>query len=282
MRSIPLLAVDATDVFDEIAAAKRQPRRGRMGAARAEVLTAYQGYEDAAPEVGELDEAPLTDPQKEAMRHAFTVETQPMTALRGDLLKRISVARCPFCGISESSTLDHYLPKEQYPEFSIFPKNLVPSCAVCNTRKRDRILDEGTNVRMFLHPCYDVIPDTAFLEVHTRMEADALVLSYRLTRPAGMALQTFQHLRSHFNELNLADRYRRMGLEHLGGQYPALRRAYGPGEDAGRVAEKLIEAAEDCEEMSGPNYWIAKLYRSLAGNEDFCDGGFESVRPQPH
>ena len=27
-----------------------------------------------------------------------------MTALRGDLLKRISVARCPFCGISESST----------------------------------------------------------------------------------------------------------------------------------------------------------------------------------
>lgn len=282
MRLIPLLAVDATDVFDEIAAAKLQPRRGRMRAARAEILAAYQGYEDAAPEVGELDEAPLTDPQKEAMRHAFTVETQPMKALRGDLLKRISVARCPFCGISESSTLDHYLPKEQYPEFSIFPKNLVPSCAVCNTRKRDRILDEGTNVRMFLHPCYDVIPDTAFLAVHTRMKADALILSYRLTRPAGMALRTFQHLQSHFNELDLADRYRRMGLEHLGGQYPALRRAYGPGEDAGRVAEKLIEGAEDFEHVSGPNYWVAKLYRSLAGNKDFCDGGFESVRPQPH
>ncbi|MCK1453591.1 hypothetical protein IVB36_22630 [Bradyrhizobium sp. 35] len=249
-----------------------------MRAARAEVLAAYHGYEDAAPEVGELDDAPLTDPQKEAMRHAFTVETQPMTALRGDLLKRISVARCPFCGIGESSTLDHYLPKEQYPEFSVFPKNLVPSCAVCNTRKRDRILDKGTNVRMFLHPCYDLIPDTAFLAVRARMKADALVLSYRLTRPAGMALQTFQHLRSHFNELDLADRYRRMGLEHLGGQYPALRRAYGPSEDAERVAEKLIEGAEDFEEVSGPNYWLAKLYRVLAGNEDFCDGGFEAIR----
>ena len=220
MRSIPLLAVDATAVFNEIAAAKHQPRRGRMRAARAEVLAAYQDYEDAAPEVGGLDEVPLTDVQKEAMRHAFTVETQPMTALRGELLKRISVARCPFCGISESSTLDHYLPKEQYPEFSVFPKNLVPSCAVCNTRKRDRILDEGTNVRMFLHPCYDVIPDMAFLAVRARMEADALIMSYRLTRPAGMALQTFQHLRSHFNELDLADRYRRMGLEHLGDSIP--------------------------------------------------------------
>ena len=129
MRSIPHLAVDATDVFDEIAAAKHLLRRGRMLAARAEVLAAYQGYEDAAPEVGGLDRVPLTDLQKEAMRHAFTVETEPMTVLRGDLLKRISVARCPFCGISESSTLDHYLPKEQYPEFSVFPKNLVPSCA---------------------------------------------------------------------------------------------------------------------------------------------------------
>jgi hypothetical protein len=110
MRSIQLLAVDATDVFDEIAAAKHQPRRSRMQAARPEVLAAYQGYENAAPEVGDLDKARLTDRQKEAMRHAFIVETEPMTALRGDLLKRISVARCPFCGISESSTLDHYLP----------------------------------------------------------------------------------------------------------------------------------------------------------------------------
>jgi hypothetical protein len=169
------------------------------------------------PNASSISSSALTDLQKEAMRHAFTVETQPMTALRGDLLKRISVARCPFCGISESSTLDHYLPKEQYPEFSVFQKNLVPSCAVCNTRKRDRILDEGTNVRMFLHPCYDVIPDMAFLAVRARMEVDALILSYRLTRPAGMAVQTFQHLRSHFNELDLADRYRRMGLEHLGG-----------------------------------------------------------------
>ncbi|MFD2235280.1 HNH endonuclease [Phaeospirillum tilakii] len=282
MRSIPLLAIDATNVFDEIAAAKHQPRRRLMQSARAEVLAAYQGYEDAVPEVGGLDEAPLTDPQKEAMRHAFTVETQPMTALRGDLLKRISVARCPFCGINESSTLDHYLPKEQYPEFSVFPKNLVPSCAVCNTRKRDRILDEGTNVRIFLHPCYDVIPDMAFLTVRARMEADALVLSYRLTRPAGMPLQTFQHLRSHFNELELADRYRRMGLEHLGCQYPALRRVYGVAGDAERVAVKLLEEAEDFEEVSGQNYWLAKLYRALAGNSDFCDGGFEAVRPQPH
>ena len=96
MRSIPLLAVDATDIFDEIAAAKQMPRRRRLQAVRAKVLVAYQGYEDAAPEVGGLERAQLTDLQKEAMRHAYTVETEPMTVLRGTLLKRVIVARCPF------------------------------------------------------------------------------------------------------------------------------------------------------------------------------------------
>lgn len=280
MRSIPLLVVDATNVFDEIAEAKRQPRRNQMRAARDKVLVAYQAYEGAVPEVGELRGASLTATQKEAIQHAYTVETAPMTTLRGNLLKRVSVARCPFCGISESSTLDHYLPKEQYPEFAIFPKNLVPSCAICNTRKRDRILDDGTNVRMFLHPCYDSIPDMPFLRVRARMKSDALILSYRLTHPRGMSLRTFQHLQLHFKELDLADRYRRMGLEHLGSQYPALRRAYGPNEDPGRVAEKLVQGAEDFEEVSGTNYWLAKLYRALASNAEFCDGGFEAVRPQ--
>jgi len=279
MRSIPLLPVEAIDIFDEIALAKHQPRQRQMQAARKKIVSAYQRYHDTAPNIGGLDAALLTDLQKEAMRHAYNVETGPMTTLRADLLKRISVARCPFCGIGETSTLDHYLPKEHYPEYSVFPNNLVPSCAACNTRKRDLILDEETNVRIFLHPCYDVIPELEFLMVQTRMEDDALILSYRLSRPAGMAIRTFQHLQGHYKKLNLPDRYRRMGLEHLGEQYPSLRRAYGGDGDAERVAEKLLEKAEDFEELSGPNYWLAKLYRSLANNPDFCDGGFHVVRP---
>ena len=119
-----------------------------------------------------------------------------------------------------------------------------------------------------------------FLAVRTRMDADALILSYRLTRSARMPIRTFRHIQSHFTQLDLADRYRRMGLEHLGGQYPALRRAYGSGEDAGRVAEKLTEVAEDFEVVFGLNYWLAKLYRALASNDEFCDGGFEAVRVQ--
>lgn len=280
MRRIPLLAVDAATTFDSIATAKRNPTRTRMREVRAEVIEAYEEYEGAAPEVAALPAIDLTHNQMAAMRHAFNVETQPMRILRGALLGRRLVFRCPFCGIGESSTLDHYLPKEQYPEFAIFPENLIPCCAVCNTRKRDRVLIDGTDVRMFLHPCFDSIPNQEFLAARTRIEDDALIISFRVRRPAGMALRTFRHLQSHFEALNLADRYRRMSLDHLGEYYPSLRRAYGNDENAVRVADELIEAAGDAEAVAGINFWRARLYRTLATNDAFCDGGFELARIQ--
>jgi len=275
MRAVPLLHIDDAKLFDQFRAAKHPPRRARLAKARASVLEAYQRYRDATPEVGGLDLAALTEPQKEALRHSFTVETAPMTALRGAILERIAVARCPFCGLSETSTLDHYLPKETYPEFAIFSANLVPCCPLCNTRKRDKILDEATDVRLFVHPHFDVVPDVQFLQVRIVLEEGAIGLTFRLIRPEGMALASFQHLRSHFGLLNLADRYRRMSLEHLGGQYRAIRRDYGDSEDAGRVAEELSHTADDAAEHYGDNYWLAVLYRALAAHDDFCNGGFE-------
>ncbi|MFV0449904.1 MAG: HNH endonuclease [Vibrio sp.] len=40
---------------------------------------------------------------------------------------------CPFCGgIGRPKNLDHYLPKAHFPQFSILPFNLIPSCRDCN------------------------------------------------------------------------------------------------------------------------------------------------------
>jgi hypothetical protein len=278
MRSIPILPIDAAALFDEIAAAKRAPRGARMRAARASVIAAYQQYESSAPEVGGLVPAQLTAVQQEALRHAYMVETEAMNRMREQLLLSVLVAQCPFCGIGEARTLDHYLPKERFPEFSVLPINLVPSCPICNNLKRDRVLNAGTDIRMFVHPYFDVVPNVDFMVVNARLEENALILAYRLQRPAEMHARTFRRLQSHFEELDLADRYRRMGLNNLGEQYPALSRTYGQEALADRVAEKLLEVAQDYEASRGPNHWLAKLYRALASLRAFCDGGFEVVR----
>jgi len=271
--------VNDTALYDDVAAAKRVMHRRLLRTARPVVLTAYQEYSDNAPGLVNMPEPNLTQLQKEALLHAFDVETVPLKVLRSQLLDEfIDGAKCPFCGMGETSTLDHYLPKEDYPQFSIFSQNLVPACAACNTLKRNRILDEQAQVRLFLHPYFDNIPTREFLRVDVGLSAEGLQLSFRMTRPPSLPQHAFRRLESHFKLLKLGNRYRRRALIKLGDQYRPLKRAYGPEEDASRVAARLSEEAEDLQNEWGTNYWLAVLYRTLANHEEFCDGGFEVIR----
>ena len=60
---------------------------------------------------------------------------------------------CPMCGSLHSGTLDHVLPKEDYPAFSVFSLNLVPACN-CNS-KRGRISVGANAGERILHPYFD-------------------------------------------------------------------------------------------------------------------------------
>ncbi|MGD8233201.1 hypothetical protein [Vibrio sp. TRT 1302] len=62
---------------------------------------------------------------------------------------------CPFCGYPFSpDTLDHFLPKNDWPEFSILLNNLVPQCRNCAPIKGDDYYCKDNKDAMFLHPMY--------------------------------------------------------------------------------------------------------------------------------
>lgn len=62
---------------------------------------------------------------------------------------------CPACGEpGQPNTLDHYLPKELFAEFSITPANLFPMCDTCQGFKGVLTVD-GTGQRYFIHPYFD-------------------------------------------------------------------------------------------------------------------------------
>ena len=68
----------------------------------------------------------------------------------------ISVTHCPFCGgLGERpNTIDHYLPKSLFPQFSILPLNLLPACGICNTTCKGRTFAE-TECSQIIHPVLD-------------------------------------------------------------------------------------------------------------------------------
>jgi len=72
-----------------------------------------------------------------------------------DIIRQHGLDYCPSCGEDGyPRTLDHYLPKEKFPEFSILSSNLVPMCDTCQGEKLSKtVTDDGEKI--FLHPYYD-------------------------------------------------------------------------------------------------------------------------------
>ena len=63
---------------------------------------------------------------------------------------------CPLCEISHCDELDHYIPRENMPEFSVFSPNLIPLCHDCNHTKGTYWLDENQN-RLIFNAYFDII-----------------------------------------------------------------------------------------------------------------------------
>ena len=62
----------------------------------------------------------------------FVPEDKPARKIY-DALLNAAKEKCPFCGgIGTQRNLDHFLPKAHFPQFSVLPRNLVPSCRDCN------------------------------------------------------------------------------------------------------------------------------------------------------
>ena len=76
--------------------------------------------------------------------------TKPLDAIR----RQAGLLSCPSCGSSSQGSLDHYLPKDEYGEFSIMRANLVPACNHCNSDEKGTAYKGAAPARL-VHPYFD-------------------------------------------------------------------------------------------------------------------------------
>lgn len=79
---------------------------------------------------------------------------------------------CPVCGSPVTGSLDHYLPRDIYPEFAIMRANLIPACMHCNSGVKGTTV-HGGDPRRFIHPYFDTWAAQAlwFVEIVPPYEA---------------------------------------------------------------------------------------------------------------
>lgn len=88
---------------------------------------------------------------------------------------------CPMCGSMHSGTLDHYLPKDSFPIFATFSKNLVPACK-CNSKRGQILLGSNAGERI-LHPYYDTCLQDRLIKAQFNDLGEVPSVSIALTIP---------------------------------------------------------------------------------------------------
>ena len=171
MWSVDRPDIDTGKTFDDcIGLIKNAGLKARMAGIRQDILDRSTDY-DTRADTAEMHiiarhEAGLGDVAAEDLIKNYTLRMSrkgvPARAVYDALKILPQNNRCPFCNYGPVETLDHVLPKNIYPGFSVKPTNLVGSCERCNKLKHSAAPtgpDDG-----FMHPYFDSVNHIVWLQ----------------------------------------------------------------------------------------------------------------------
>lgn len=188
----------------------------------------------------------------------------PQESVHGAELKRLRENKpqfCPACGeAGQPNTLDHYLPKEDYPEFSITPVNLFPMCDTCQGFKGTLTVDNDGR-RYFIHPYFDDFAEQQLVDVEFQPPFTAPSMSLRV-RPGldpGASALTSRHL----EKLQIERRF----LHFMRDEYRRLLRLVKSTRDSAGDVRANLQMFATFAAMRSVNTWDHVWYASVLENE---------------
>jgi hypothetical protein len=189
------------------------------------------------------------------------------------LLRDRTLTLCPMCGEGGTpNTLDHYLPKQDYPDFAILPLNLIPACDICQGHKLTRYV--GPDGRLFLHPYYDAFleGEVAELVIHPPFNAPTPELRCH----SNVAEEHLALVARHLKELQLHARFKSSFRKEY---IRVLRHARRMRERARDVEDAFSDLRDHAADRS-INSWEHILYASVLENRALLD--YLSTSPLPN
>lgn len=139
----------------------------------------YRSYDRNHGSITDAEDKAFTLPKRNTL-YKFYDKTQQGGKLSYIRTELMSVADyCPMCGIAPPSQLDHQMPREDFRSLSVCRLNLVPTCGVCNNKKRKGDPSD------FVHAYYDhELSNIPFfeIEVHSNPVTHRMSWRFRINR----------------------------------------------------------------------------------------------------
>ncbi|EOA6544916.1 TPA: HNH endonuclease [Vibrio vulnificus] len=174
---------------------------------------------------------------------------------------------CPCCGEpGKPGTLDHYLPRSVYPEFSIVIENLTPMCSVCQNYKGNKVLDEQGH-KAYLHPYFDPIDLVPIrLDIHPPFSSPSgFIASVPKTVPVELRELVERHLR----EVNFVSRFEDFCSHEYSDLLSTL--AQDKLDPQRETVVQSIERFLNKANRKDQNFWEAIFYRGVLTNPELLE-----------
>ncbi|MBY3789895.1 hypothetical protein HPQ32_15865 [Photobacterium carnosum] len=184
--------------------------------------------------------------------------------------------QCPFCGRPcKPSILDHFMPEDLWPEFCIFPNNLVSQCDKCSTKKWSHYYSDIDNSVKFIHPKFFDLLQYIGLQIEINFTTPENIKQPNFiiifTLPQGMHINDKKRLSLHIKYLNIKNHIR----EYITDRYlywirvSEQQRFYVPNALNQRIIEKYTGGNN--------NRWDVALYLAMIDNNIIINY-FDSVK----
>lgn len=116
------------------------------------IIQSYDEYDQNNGNPWLLDQPNITEELKRGLKKHYSSPPEGLNYLES--LRKSSPQVCPMCGGFHPTTLDHYLPKTNYPAWAIYSKNLIPACN-CNIVRGEVVKSDMNPLGRILHPYFD-------------------------------------------------------------------------------------------------------------------------------
>jgi hypothetical protein len=201
----------------------------------------------------------------------YNLDRKPVAALKQAILDARPTNRrslCQWCLIDTWSDLDHFVPKESFPEFAVMARNLAPCCSKCNKAKSDYWPPIGTNpevISLYYSPLLDQRHLCALV---SHVAGQPSEIEFTIAMDVQLSAADVSKLQAHFDRLKLWPRLEDAGLLALSEYREALQAHHVPRADA---AKFLVEDAAGLIAIHGPNHPKALTALALAGCDPALD-----------
>lgn len=218
MRCEPAPKRDAIGDFTTVRSAKTGWRNKWLAKISLYVHARYCLYYGTATALEALPKRHWSPKGRGTLIHCYEGSTKAWDAMRTDFLASLTPtarAICPYCLIREPESWDHFLPKEQFPEFAVLLANLIYVCGRCNRKKGEYLVGQPREV---LNPYFDGIPEhTPLLHAGVAIVGGTPKLHFIIAGGPPIPASLVQLAQRHFDAFELQSK-----LISAGGSYLAM------------------------------------------------------------